>query len=56
MFKQGVGRSDLESGNELELTESLEYLFKRFENETVIYPGHGGISTIGAEKILNHFI
>jgi len=50
LFCSGVGRTDFEYGDEAALYRSIrERLFSQAD-DTVIYPGHGDSSTIGAEK------
>ena len=49
IFKMSHGRTDLPTGNMKELEQTLEELFK-LNSSILIYPGHGGTTTIGAEK------
>lgn len=49
LFKNGVGRTDLPGGDKAMLEESLHRLFT-LDPDITICPGHGGISTIGAER------
>jgi len=49
LFKNGYGRTDLPGGNEKDLFESLKRLFS-LDPDTVVYPGHGGTTTIGQEN------
>lgn len=48
LFKGAVGRVDLPESNRNELIRSLKEIVK-FPQDTIIYPGHGEISTIGEE-------
>lgn len=48
MFKGGMGRTDFPEGNYPQLLESLEKL-KALPKETLVYPGHGGSTTIKEE-------
>ena len=50
LFYGGTGRTDLEGGNAYELRASLRTKLAALPNETVVYPGHGGFTTIGAER------
>ncbi len=55
LFKEGVGRWDLPGGNEKQLFDSLRRVLELPET-TVVYPGHGPKTTIGAERMYNPFI
>jgi hydroxyacylglutathione hydrolase len=55
LFQGSVGRTDLPGGNEIQLMKSLaRYL--SLPDSTVILPGHGPASTIGAEKRYNPWL
>ena len=49
LFCGGFGRTDLYGGSPRQLVDSLRRLFA-LPAETRVYPGHGGATTIGAEK------
>ena len=49
LFKDAVGRTDLETGNMEDLYSSIEKLYK-LDDKTIVYPGHGESTTIGLEK------
>ena len=49
LFQMGYGRTDLPGGSTSQLIQSLERLFELPEDVRV-YPGHGGFTTIAAEK------
>lgn len=55
LFKNGIGRYDLEGGNFNTLKESVNSIYKLDEFIT-IYPGHGSKTTIKHEKYNNPFI
>ena len=56
IFKNGIGRMDLPTGNKNEMITSLEKIFK-YPLETIIYPGHGDISNLKDELInIDRFI
>jgi hydroxyacylglutathione hydrolase len=56
LFKDGVGRTDLPGGDWDTLVESIRMLVDRFPPETVVYPGHGAPTTLGAELARNPFL
>ena len=49
LFRMGYGRTDLPGGNMGQLIDSLERLFE-LPADTLVYPGHGEFTTIGAER------
>lgn len=55
LFKESVGRTDLPTGSDREMRTSLK-LFKNFNPDTIIYPGHEEISTIGHELKYNPYM
>jgi glyoxylase-like metal-dependent hydrolase (beta-lactamase superfamily II) len=56
LFKGSIGRTDLPGGDGGTLLESIRGLVERFPEETAVYPGHMGITTLGAEKATNPFL
>lgn len=56
LFCQGIGRSDLAGGSESLLIKSIKEKLLILPDDTVIYPGHGGPSTIGEEKRSNPYL
>jgi glyoxylase-like metal-dependent hydrolase (beta-lactamase superfamily II) len=50
LFQGGVGRTDFAYGDESALYTSIAKKLMVFDDNTVIYPGHGGQSTIGLER------
>jgi hydroxyacylglutathione hydrolase len=56
LFQGSVGRVDLPGGDWATLLESIRTLVERFPEETTIYPGHMGITTLGAERATNPFL
>lgn len=55
LFRQSIGRTDLESGSMLQIIQSLRTL-AQLPDETIVYPGHGPLTTIGAELATNPFM
>jgi len=56
LFQGGVGRTDLPFADWDTLVESIQSLVDRFPPETVVYPGHGPETTLGAELERNPFL
>src|SRR6476619_4360308 len=56
LFQGSVGRTDLPGGDTPTLMRTLADLVERFPDETVVYPGHMGITTIGQERATNPFL
>jgi hydroxyacylglutathione hydrolase len=56
LFAGGVGRTDLPFGDWDTLVESIRRLVDAFPPETVVYPGHGPPTTLGAELAGNPFL
>ena len=56
LFQGSVGRTDLPGGDTPMLMRTLGDLVERFPDETVVYPGHMGVTTIGQERASNPFL
>lgn len=56
LFQQSIGRTDLPTGNYQLLIESITNKLLNLPDETVVYAGHGGNSTIGDERRMNPFL
>jgi glyoxylase-like metal-dependent hydrolase (beta-lactamase superfamily II) len=56
LFQGSVGRVDLPGGDWSTLERSIEGLLKAFPAETVVYPGHMGVTTLGRERDTNPFL
>jgi hydroxyacylglutathione hydrolase len=56
LFQGSVGRTDLPGGDAQVLMRTLRELAEQLPDETVVYPGHMGITTIGAERATNPFL
>jgi hydroxyacylglutathione hydrolase len=56
LFQGSVGRVDLPGGDGPTLLESIRGLIEGFPAETTVYPGHMGITTLGAERASNPFL
>ena len=56
LFQGSIGRTDLPGGNTETLMASIADLIVRFPVETVVYPGHMGVTSLGAEIAGNPFL
>jgi hydroxyacylglutathione hydrolase len=56
LFQGSVGRVDLPGGDGPTLMESIRGLLDTHPDETVVHPGHMGITTLGAERATNPFL
>ena len=56
LFQGSVGRTDLPGGDWATLLESIRKLVESHPPETIVYPGHMGITTLGAERATNPFL
>ena len=56
LFAGSVGRVDLPGGDWDTLLESVRTLADRYPPETIVYPGHGPQTTLGAELERNPFL
>jgi len=56
LFQGSVGRVDLPGGDWPTLLESIRTLVDGHPEETTVYPGHMGITTLGAERATNPFL
>ena len=56
LFRGSVGRVDLPGGDWPTLLASIESLVNAYPPEAVVYPGHMGVTTLGAERATNPFL
>jgi hydroxyacylglutathione hydrolase len=56
LFQGSVGRVDLPGGDGPTLMESIRTLLDSHPDESVVYPGHMGITTLAAERASNPFL
>lgn len=56
LFEGSVGRTDLPGGDWPTLARSIRALLERFDDETAVYPGHMGVTTLGRERATNPFL
>ena len=55
LFEESVGRSDFPTGSMSTLVRSVKERLFVLPDETIVYPGHNGDTTIGHEKKYNPF-
>lgn len=56
LFNMSIGRTDFEFGSFADIQQSLEMIKRTLPIDTVIYPGHGGQTTLGEEVRYNPFM
>ena len=56
LFQGSVGRTDLPGGDHATLMQTLARLVDALPDETAVYPGHMGNTTIGRERATNPFL
>lgn len=50
LFAGSVGRTDLPGGNHAKLIDGIRTRLLALPDETIVYPGHGPSTTVGAER------
>ena len=56
LFNGSIGRTDLPGCSEADMNESLRFLFDKLEDEVVVLPGHGSLTTILQERTFNPLV
>ena len=56
LFQGSIGRTDLPGGDMGTLMRSIAGLLEQFPDETTVYPGHMGVTTLGRERQTNPFV
>jgi hydroxyacylglutathione hydrolase len=56
LFQGSIGRTDLPGGDHPLLIESIGLLLERYPDQSTVHPGHGGLTTLGAERRSNPFL
>ena len=56
LFNLSIGRTDLPGGSYRQLIESIQTKLMVLPDDTIVCPGHGPETTIGAERIGNPFL
>ena len=54
VFKNSIGRTDLDGGNEFDMMKSIEFI-KKYPDNIILYPGHYDDTTLGYEKKNNYW-
>jgi hydroxyacylglutathione hydrolase len=56
LFERGIGRTDFPGSNGPLLLQGIRSKLFTLPPETIVYPGHGEPTTIGAERSFNPFV
>ncbi len=56
LFQGSVGRVDLPGGDWPTLLSSIDGLITRFPEDSMVYPGHMGLTTLARERATNPFL
>jgi glyoxylase-like metal-dependent hydrolase (beta-lactamase superfamily II) len=56
LFNNGIGRTDLVGGDSVAMAESLLKLMNAYDDSTLVYPGHGAVTTIGDERRRSRYL
>ena len=56
LFAGSIGRTDLPGGDYDTLLKAITGVLFKFPDESIVYSGHGPMTTIGAEKATNPFV
>lgn len=56
LFAGSIGRTDLPGGSFEKILRSIHQKLLILPDETIVYPGHGAITTIGQERAANPFL
>ena len=56
LFAGSIGRTDFPGGSMTQLVKSIKKKLCILPDETIVYPGHGPMTTIGGEKAHNPYL
>ncbi len=56
LFQGSIGRTDLPGGDHARLLASIQELLDAHPDDATVYPGHMGLTTLGAERASNPFL
>lgn len=55
VFRGSIGRTDFPTGDENELKNTIERVYKKLPKDTILFPGHGSSTTIEIETCNNPY-
>jgi hydroxyacylglutathione hydrolase len=56
LFNRSIGRTDFPGGSFDQIIDSIRNKIFKYDDETIVYPGHNSPTTIESEKIGNPFL
>lgn len=56
LFSGSIGRTDLPGGDYKTLMQTIDQVIMELPEETVVYSGHGPVTTVGREQDTNPFV
>lgn len=56
LFNQSIGRTDFPGGSFEQIISSIKEKIFKYDDDTIVYPGHNSPTTIKSEKISNPFV
>lgn len=56
LFQNSIGRTDFRKGSFEDLSNSIKTRLYTLPDDTIVYTGHGPVTTIGGEKKFNSFV
>jgi glyoxylase-like metal-dependent hydrolase (beta-lactamase superfamily II) len=56
LFRESIGRTDFPDGSFKKLSDGIHRKLFTLADDSVVYPGHGPVTTIGHEKRVNPFV
>ena len=56
LFFQSIGRTDIPLSDSMSIYQSVKRIYSLFDEDVVVYPGHGKATDIGHEKKFNPFV
>lgn len=56
LFQNSIGRTDFRKGSFKDLSNSIKTRLYTLPDDTIVYTGHGPVTTIGDEKKFNSFV